>query len=106
MSAGRRIFVAIFLFAFVTAAVAQSAKKSATAKKADAGTALHELFDAEWEYGLQQDPVFASTLGDRRWNDRLPDASLKNVEADHVHTLGTLKRLAAIDRGALTAADQ
>ncbi len=32
--------------------------------------ALNELFAAEWEYQLQQNPTQASSLGDRRWNDR------------------------------------
>src|SRR5207302_6295311 len=105
MSAGRRILFALFLLSSFS--LAQTApKKSAAAPKADAGTALHSLFDAEWDYGLQQNPLYASTLGDRRWNDKMPDASLAAVEKDFLHTQETLKKLAAIDRAALTPADQ
>lgn len=108
MPAARRILLFLFLIAFVSVAAAQSsAKKPHTAAtKTDPGVTLHALFDSEWEYGLQQNPLFASTQGDRRWNDKLPDASLAAVEKDFVHTQETLKKLAAIDRSALNTADQ
>src|SRR5207302_4209253 len=80
--------------------------KTVSANKPDARAALYALFDNEWDYGMQQNPLFASTLGDRRWNDKLPDASLAAVEKDFLHTQETLKKLAAIDRAALTPADQ
>ena len=43
--------------------------------------ALHALFDREWEWELSQDPLWASYLGDRRWNDRWPDISQKALDA-------------------------
>src|SRR5438270_5135664 len=107
MFTARRILLFLPLFAVVTLAAAQpAAKKSAPAKKPDPGIALHTLFDSEWQYGLQQNPLFASFQGDRRWNDKLPDVSLAAVEKDFAHTQETLKKLAAIDRSALTPADQ
>ena len=36
---------------------------------------LHALFAVEWEHAMQVNPVWASTLGDRRWNDQWEDAS-------------------------------
>src|SRR5437763_444699 len=103
MSTRRRILFAIFLFSFLAASAQTARKKSPAVPKIDPGIALHSLFDAEWDYGLQQNPLFASTLGDRRWNDKLPDASLAAAETDFSHTQETLKKLAAIDRAALTS---
>ena len=44
-----------------------------------AGAALHALFDREWEWELTQDPLWASYLGDRRWNDRWEDISAERA---------------------------
>src|SRR4051812_36250157 len=102
----RRILISLFLIAFVSAAAAQSSPRKSAPTKHDAGIALHALFDSEWEYGLQQNPLFPSYQGDRRWNDKLPDVSLAAVEKDFAHTQDVLKKLAAINRSALTSADQ
>lgn len=67
---------------------------------------LHELFQKEWDYDMEQDPVGASQLGDRRWNDRWPDDSLEAIRKRHQHKLGVLTRLKAIDRSRLSPADQ
>jgi uncharacterized protein (DUF885 family) len=79
---------------------AQKEKESGTAKS------LHELFAAEWEYRMQQEPDSASQLGDRRWNDRWPDDSLEAFARRHQHNQEVLANLAKIDRSALTPADQ
>ena len=57
-------------------------------KPADANAlarALHALFDREWEWELTQDPLWASYLGDRRWNDRWPDISAATLAARQAH---------------------
>ncbi|HEV2991783.1 MAG TPA: DUF885 domain-containing protein, partial [Candidatus Angelobacter sp.] len=66
---------------------------------ASASKMLHDLFDAEWEYAMRDDPPRASDLGDRRWNDRWRDQSLQAIERRHQHNLDILARLAKIDRG-------
>src|ERR1700747_983602 len=71
-----------------------------------AGAALHRLFDAEWDYWMEQNPVRASTLGDRRWNDRWTDESLDAIEKRHEHNVGVLAKLQQVDRGQLSLADQ
>jgi uncharacterized protein (DUF885 family) len=68
--------------------------------------ALHKLFAVEWEYTMEQSPTWASSLGDRRWNDRWPDVSLAAIELRHAHSQDVLKRLAKIDRAKLPPADQ
>ena len=72
----------------------------------DAAKALHELFAAEWDYEMEQYPTWASSLGDRRWNDRWEDLSLDAILKRHNHHREVLAKLNKIERGALTAADQ
>lgn len=71
-----------------------------------AGAALHKLFDAEWDYEMEQNPVWASMLGDRRWNDRWGDESLAAIQKRHEHDLAVLEKLKHIDRGRLSPVDQ
>src|SRR5918993_3352441 len=71
-----------------------------------AGVALHALFDREWEWELTQDPLWASYLGDRRWNDRWEDISTGALAARQAHRQAVLKDLAAIPREQLSAADR
>ncbi len=70
------------------------------------GAALHALFDREWEWELTQDPLWASYLGDRRWNDKWPDISSQTVAARQAHREAVLKDLAAIGRDQLSPADR
>lgn len=74
--------------------------------RADAAKDLHAFFAAEWDWTMEQSPTWASMLGDRRWNDRWPDVSLAAVEKRHLHAKEALEKLRAIDRAALTPADQ
>jgi uncharacterized protein (DUF885 family) len=67
---------------------------------------LHALFAAEWEHTMQVNPTWASTLGDRRWNDQWDDASPAAAERENKHADEVLQKLAAIPRGELMAADQ
>jgi uncharacterized protein (DUF885 family) len=71
-----------------------------------ASKTLHELFSAEWDYQMEQYPIWASTLGDRRWNDRWGDLSFAAISRRHEHDIETLTKLHEIDRKALSDADQ
>ncbi|MEO5936729.1 MAG: DUF885 family protein, partial [Terriglobales bacterium] len=59
---------------------------------------LGALIVAEWEHTMQQSPEWASTLGDRRFNDKWSDLSLENYASEAKHNADVLKKLAAIDR--------
>src|SRR5438876_3620219 len=72
----------------------------------DAAKALHQLFASEWDYQMEQHPTWASSLGDRRWNDRWQDLSLGAFEKNHRHDLEVLTRLEAIPRRQLSPRDQ
>ena len=52
----------------------------------NAARALHDLFDRDWEYQMEQNPVWASSLGDRRWNDKWSDESLSAIHARFEHS--------------------
>ena len=67
---------------------------------------FRKLLDSEWEYRMEHSPTWASTLGDRRWNDRWDDLSLEAIQQDHQHDLEVTAKLKAIDRGILSARDQ
>ena len=100
-----------FLLAiFGTSAVAQDRgpQRGSPAGVEEVATrkALHDLFDREWEYQLEQRPTRASQLGDRRWNDRWPDVSLESIKKQHDRDRATLEELAKIDRNKLSPQDQ
>lgn len=90
--------VGMFIFTFPSSAAAQ----------VDGATtnALHKLFDADWDYQMEQSPTTASTLGDRRWNDRWEDVSVAAIEKRHEHRIDVLAQLKKIDRQKLSTADQ
>ena len=72
----------------------------------DSSKALHQLFASEWDYQMEQHPTWASSLGDRRWNDRWQDLSLGAIEKNHRHDLEVRTRLEAIPRRQLSPRDQ
>jgi uncharacterized protein (DUF885 family) len=72
----------------------------------EATRTLHALFDSEWEYAMEQNPTWASMLGDRRYNDRWENVSLEAIRARHEHQRQALERLNRIDRNALSPQDQ
>ncbi|HXN74323.1 MAG TPA: DUF885 domain-containing protein [Candidatus Acidoferrales bacterium] len=59
--------------------------------------ALNDLLAERWEYGLRTSPIFASFLGDKRWNDQLDDYSQKAIDDDLDQTKKFLVRFEAID---------
>lgn len=72
----------------------------------DAGAALHALFDEAWAARLARDPLFATRVGARRYNDRLPDVSPEAHARAAAQARRLRDRLAAIDRAALSPADR
>ncbi len=95
----RTLLLALSLSFFLGHVVRGEADPAAT-------KALHAFLEAEWEYALEQNPTFASSLGDRRWNDRWNDVSLEAVQKRQEHTRAALERLQGIDRAKLSPADQ
>ena len=90
--------VGMFMITFPSSAAAQVDETTTNA--------LHKLFDADWDYQMEQSPTTASTLGDRRWNDRWEDVSIAAIEKRHEHRIDVLAQLKKIDRQKLSTADQ
>jgi uncharacterized protein (DUF885 family) len=95
-----RSLAVLFAISGLAALAQQKPSASSPAKT------LHTLFDSEWEYQMRENPTFASSLGDKRYNDRWEDVSLANIEKQHQHALEVQKKLAAIDRKHLSQTDQ
>ena len=62
---------------------------------------LEQLFDDEWEFRLREDPLFATRVGDDRYNGRLPSNTLADQQRRMEVRREFLRRLRAIARSAL-----
>jgi len=68
----------------------------------DRRTALKALFEEIWQDQLRHSPEFASTLGDKRYNDQLSDYSVTAYNDRIARGRDYIFRLAAIDTTGLT----
>ena len=59
--------------------------------------ALNDLLAERWEYTLRTSPIYASILGDKRWNDKLDDFSQQAIDDDLDQSKKFLVRFEAID---------
>jgi prolyl oligopeptidase len=64
------------------------------------------LLDDAWEWQLRENPVMASSLGDRRYNDRWEDSSLAAIDLRQDQQGQFMQRLLAIDSSQLDESDQ
>lgn len=69
----------------------------------DRRKALNRLFFDYWEDNLRHSPEFASSIGDKRYNDQITDYSVKAYNEGIEREQGFLMRLAAIDPTGFTA---
>jgi uncharacterized protein (DUF885 family) len=58
---------------------------------------LNDLFAERWEYTMRTNPIYASMLGDKRWNDKLNDFSQAFIDQDLEKTRSFLTRFEAVD---------
>ena len=73
---------------------------------ADDRETLHKLFEDEWQWQLRDLPEGATSIGDRRYDDRLADRSAAAWTKRRGHARELLTRIEAIDRSKLSADDQ
>jgi uncharacterized protein (DUF885 family) len=67
---------------------------------------FHQLLEDEWEARMQADPLFATTTGDHRYNDRLPDASESGYASWLEAVRGYIRRLREINPDQLVEGDR
>ncbi len=72
----------------------------------DPGSALHALFDAEWDERLRENPMLATSVGLRDYDDRLASIGLEDLERRDQAAEAWLAQLDALDRETLTVADR
>lgn len=68
--------------------------------------ALQQLMDDYWQSLLANDPVFASTLKDHRFDGKLGNQNVASIKAEEAAAQALLKRLDKIDTQKLSAQQQ
>jgi uncharacterized protein (DUF885 family) len=59
--------------------------------------ALKDMLNERWEYTMRTNPIYASILGDKRYNDKVDDFSQKAIDADLEQSRRDLARFEAVD---------
>jgi uncharacterized protein (DUF885 family) len=85
--------IALCLFTLCSLSTAAQSPSSLESRR----KALNDLLAEQWEYRLRTNPLFASYLGDKRWNDKLDDFSQEAIDKDLQETQKFLTRFEAID---------
>ncbi len=67
---------------------------------------LHALFDEAWEFELREDPLFATSVGDHRFDDRLPSVRVADLSRRTEARRRFLERLRAVDLAGLDDTDR
>jgi uncharacterized protein (DUF885 family) len=67
---------------------------------------LATLCEEYWQGALEASPTLATSVGDPRYDDRLPDISPAGVAKETARLTRVLERARAIDEGVLTAKDR
>jgi uncharacterized protein (DUF885 family) len=78
----------------------------AAADPGDPTARLHDLFDRAWRYHLQEDPLFATSVGVHDYDDRLPSQTVADQKRRDEATRAFLKELKGIDPNRLSPEEQ
>lgn len=79
---------------------------TAPSRAAEPDPKLRALFDEAWEFRLAEDPLFATTAGDHRYDARLPSMTRENLSRRAAFARDMLARLKEIDRASLSPEDR
>jgi uncharacterized protein (DUF885 family) len=69
---------------------------------ADRRKALDRIYTDYWEENLRHSPEFASSIGDKRYNDQISDYSVRAINDGLARGQGFLMRISAIDTDGFT----
>jgi uncharacterized protein (DUF885 family) len=90
-----RVFICLLAVAILIPTVMVAANPSADLDARRKG--LDNLLHEQWEYTMRTSPIYASILGDKRYNDKLDDFSQAAIDDNLVQTRRFLERFDAID---------
>src|SRR6202035_1189431 len=94
-----RGFMVIAAVAVSTACVKPMSQNTPAAPSANGTTrALHALFDAEGEHDLAESPIWASSIGDRRYDTKWDDVSLAAQARREAHERMVFEKIERLDR--------
>jgi len=99
-------FLSLALASFLVFIPAFYLHAQAAQSTADRSKALSALFAEIWQDRLQHSPEFASSIGDKRWNDQLTDYSVSAYNDRLARGRDYLIRLSAIDTTGLSDQEQ
>jgi uncharacterized protein (DUF885 family) len=99
------LLAALFVFPAPTPAQLKPSAPGPTSPE-DRAKALHGLFHDYWEENLKRQPEFASTIGDKRYNDQVSDYSVKAINDWLAVQQDFLLKLAAVDPTGLSDQDE
>jgi uncharacterized protein (DUF885 family) len=92
--------------AFLGAFMSLTSLALSPAQSSAASSQLNALLDEAWQFELREDPLFATSVGDHRYDDRLPSVTVRD-EARRAEARGKLlERLRAIDPAGLDETDR
>jgi uncharacterized protein (DUF885 family) len=90
-----RVFIWVLAAAVLIPAVMVAANPPADLESRR--KALNDLLHEQWEYTMRTSPIYASILGDKRYNDKIDDFSQAAIDDNLVQTRLFLDRFEAID---------
>lgn len=93
-------------FSVALAALAIGLGAAGSVDGQDAPKKLHTLFDEEWAWRLAEDPLFATSAGEHRYDDRLPSVSVPDEARRAADRRKFLSRLRAIPIQSLSESDR
>ncbi|MBL8114514.1 MAG: DUF885 domain-containing protein [Acidobacteria bacterium] len=67
---------------------------------------FHKLLDDDWAFTLEHSPLLATSVGEHRFDDRMPSVSKEELAAQERHLRSVAERLAAINRARLSGEDR
>jgi uncharacterized protein (DUF885 family) len=89
-----RLLICLLGFAMLIPALAAAANPPDLEARRKA---LNDLLHEQWEYTMRTSPIYASILGDKRYNDKLDDFSQQAIDDNLEQTRRFLDRFEAID---------
>jgi len=88
---------AAFLSVLLISIPAARSEASSVPSVEDRRKALNSLFRQDWDETLSYNPEFASLIGDKRFNDKIKDQSVRAFNADLAREQALMLKVAAID---------